>query len=177
MKDVLLSNERLIRSVAGVNDNVSTDYLMTSLREAQNINLKRILGGSLMKKLLKLVEDAQMDAPENAKYKELVEQCQYYLAYMTVVNLTYKTTYKITNFGVVKSSDENLQVLTFDEVVKVRDYYQSKVDFYAIEIQKFVKHYRESFPELSQDDYYQINHNLMSAASCGIFLGGPRGVK
>lgn len=177
MTEILLSSEKLVKDIAQINDNIASDYILVSLREAQNVKLRRIMGGSLTKKLQTLIQSGEIEKEENVFYKELVDQCQYYLAYATVVELTHRTSFKITNFGVARTSDENLQPLPFDEVVKVREYYQTKVDFYAMELQKYIRKNRKHFPDLSADDWSTINHNLKSAASCGIFLGGPRGKK
>lgn len=175
MTEVLLSSEKLVKQIAGVNDNVASDYIRASLTEAQEIGLKSILGKSLLDKLKALVDEDAVDAEGNEAYAELIDKCQYYLAYKTVSELTYKTTYKVTNFGVAKSNDENLQVPSFDEVAKIKDYYQSKADYYCIELQKFVIQNRPCFPELNECVCTRIRANLYSAASCGIFLGGPRG--
>ena len=165
MNQVLLTSEKSVKQIACINDNVAGEYILAAVTEAQEIKLK------------KLIEEKTIEAPENAMYKELVDQCQYYLAYAAASELTYKTTYKITNFGVVKSSDENMTVPPFEDVAKIKDFYQAKADFYCIEFQTFLYENRASFPELTQNKCNRIKANLYSAASCGIWLGGPRGKK
>ena len=108
-------------------------------------------------------------------YKTLLNKCQYYLAYATVVEVTNKTTYKVGNFGVSKTTDENMQVATQDEVAKMQYYYQTKVDACCYDLQSWLIENRASFPELSEHDCRRISSNLYSAATCGIFLGGVRG--
>lgn len=175
MNEVLLSSEKLVKQIAGVSDNVAGEYILVSIREAQEIKLKSIVGPALLAKLKGLVEADTVDAAGNEYYAELIQKAQYYLAYSAIAELTYKTTFKITNFGVAKSNDENLQVPAFDEVARVRDYYQSKADFYCIELQTYVFENRRHFPELGECHCSRIHANLYSAASCGIFLGGARG--
>ena len=91
------------------------------------------------------------------------------------MEVTNKTTFKVGNFGVAKSSDENMQVATQDEVAKMQYYYQTKADACCYDLQSWLIENRASFPELREHDCRRISSNLYSAATCGIFLGGARG--
>lgn len=175
MAEILLSSEAFVKSVSSVSDNLSGKYILPSLREAQEIGLKSILGDSLLSKLKTLVKDGKIDVDENVHYKNLIDRCQYYLAYVTIVEVTNKTSFKIGNFGVTKSTDENLQVATQDEIAKMQYYYQTKADACCYDLQTWLLENRASFPELHDCDCRRIQSNLYSAATCGIFLGGARG--
>lgn len=175
MAEILLSSESFVKSVTSVSDNLSGKYILPSLREAQEIGLRNILGDSLLTKLKSLVKENAIEQSVNAKYKELIDRCQYYLAYVTIVEVTNKTTYKVGNFGVTKNTDENMQMATQDEVAKMQYYYQSKADACCYDLQNWLMDNRPSFPELNECDCKRISSNLYSAASCGIFLGGARG--
>lgn len=175
MAEILLSSEAFVKSVTSVSDNLSAKYILPSLREAQEIGLKGILGDSLLAKLKTLVKNGQLEDSANVHYKELIDRCQYYLAYVTIVEVTNKTSYKVGNFGVTKSSDENLQVATQDEIAKMQYYYQTKADACCYDLQNWLLDHRTDFPELNDNDCRKISSNLYSAATCGIFLGGGRG--
>jgi len=174
-KEFLLVSETFVKSVSSISDNVAGKYIQSSIREAQEISLKSILGTCLLGKLKELGLAKELDEPENVAYKDLVDKCQYYLAYTAIVELTNKVSYKIGNFGVAKSNDENLTVATQDEIAKMQYYYQSKADFCALEIQQWLLENRTAFPELTDCVCKKIQSNLYSAASCGLWLGGPRG--
>ena len=175
MAEILLSSETFIKSVTNISDNVAGKYILTSLREAQEVNLKSIVGESLLEKLKTLVKDGLIDQHENINYKYLVNKCQYYLAYMTIVELVYKVSYKIGNAGVVKTTEENLQVATLDEIIAQKEYYQGKADFHCYELQNYILENVSDFPEVNDCTCRKIHANLHSAASCGFFLGGARG--
>ena len=175
MAEILLSSETFIKSVTNISDNVAGKYILSSLREAQEVSLKSIIGESLLEKLKTLVKDGKIDQEGNLDYKYLVNKCQYYLAYMTIVELIYKVSYKIGNAGLVKTSDENLQVATLDEMIAQKEYYQGKADFHCYELQNFILNRRSAFPEVDDCTCRKIHANLYSAATCGIFLGGARG--
>lgn len=171
MAEILLSSEKFIKKVTSVSDNLADKYILPSLREAQEVSLRGILGDALLNKLKNLIRDEQLVGA----YKELVDHCQYYLAYMTIVEVTDKVSYKIGNFGVSKSTDENLQVASQDEIAKMQYYYQSKADACCLDLQNYLLEHRADYPELTENCCHRIHANLTAAASCGIFLGGGRG--
>ena len=175
MAEIILTSEKFVKSVTSVSDNIAGKYILPSLREAQEQGLKGILGDALLAKLKGLVATKQIDEESNAAYKILLDRCQYYLAYAAIVEVTNKVSYKIGNFGVAKSSDENLQVASQDEIGKMQYYYQSKADAHCLDLQNFLLQNRSDYPELTENCCHTIESNLHSAASCGIFLGGSRG--
>ena len=171
MAEILLTSEAFVKSVTNVSDNLAGKYILPSIREAQEQGLKSILGDCLLSKVKHLFNTDSLEGI----YKELVDHCQYYLAYAAIVEVTNKVSFKIGNFGVAKSTDENLQVASYDEIVKMQYYYQTKVDAYCLELQQWLLQNRESIPELTESQCKKLSSNLHSAASCGIFLGGARG--
>ena len=175
MAEIILTSEKFVKSVTSVSDNIAGKYILPSLREAQEQGLKGILGDALLAKLKGLVANKEIDMESNAAYKILLDRCQYYLAYAAIVEVTNKVSYKIGNFGVAKSSDENLQVASQDEIGKMQYYYQSKADAHCLDLQNFLLQNRSDYPELTENCCHNIESNLHSAASCGIFLGGSRG--
>ena len=175
MAEIILTSEKFVKSVTSVSDNIAGKYILPSLREAQEQGLKGILGDALLAKLKSLVANKEIDLESNLAYKILLDRCQYYLAYAAIVEVTNKVSYKIGNFGVAKSSDENLQVASQDEIGKMQYYYQSKADAHCLDLQNFLLQNRSDYPELTENCCHTIESNLHSAASCGIFLGGSRG--
>lgn len=173
MAEVLLTSESFVKSVSNISDNISGKYILPSLREAQEQGLRSILGDSLLAKVKVLIAEKQIDAFPH--YKDLADRCQYYLAYKTIVEVMNKVSYKIGNFGVAKSNDENLQVASYDEIAKMQYYYQSKADACCLTLQRWLLDNCNFFPELKECNKNKMRSNLYSAASCGIFLGGARG--
>lgn len=171
MAEILLTSEAFVKSVTNVSDNLAGKYILPSIREAQEQGLKSILGDCLLSKVKHLFNTDSLEGI----YKELVDNCQYYLAYAAIVEVTNKVSFKIGNFGVAKSTDENLQVASYDEIVKMQYYYQTKVDAYCLELQQWLLQNRESIPELTECHCRKLSSNLHSAASCGVYLGGARG--
>lgn len=173
MAEILLTSEAFVKSVTNVSDNLAGKYILPSIREAQEQGLKSILGDCLLSKVKHLFNTDSLQGI----YKELVDHCQYYLAYAAIVEVTNKVSFKIGNFGVAKSTDENLQVASYDEIVKMQYYYQTKVDAYCLELQQWLLQNKGEIPELTECHCRRLSSNLQSAASCGVYLGGGRGKK
>lgn len=174
MAEFLLTSETFVKSVSSISDNVAGKYVLPSIREAQEVGLKSILGSCLLNVLKEMGLAGTLSDPDNAAYKELVDRCQYFLAYTAIVEVTTKVSFKISNFGVSKSTDENLAVASQDEIGKLQFYYQSKADFCKLELQQWLLENRALFPELKDCQCAKIRSNLYSAATCGLWLGGPR---
>lgn len=175
MAEVLLSSESRVKAATNIGDNLAGKYLHTALYEAQEIKLRGVLGDCLLDKCKRLVGDKTIGNPENVAYKDLVDKCQDFLAYSTVVEILNKVTYKVVNFGVAKTNDENLQVATPSEINNNKFYYQSKADSWCLILQNWLLNNKAAFPELDECACNRISSNLHSSASCGIFLGGARG--
>lgn len=192
MKEILFTSEETVKGLTAISDNVESKYLLPAIREAQEIHLREILGDALMNKLSWCIdnnafrgafapadynEDFETETGGNPQYKRLLNKCQYYLAYKAVSELIPKVAYKIANMGVVKTSDENVQPATYNEIVAQRDYYTGQADYYCLLLQNYLLEHRAEYPEISENHANSIHSHLRSAASCGIWLGGPRGKK
>ena len=110
-------------------------------------------------------------------YKALLDACQYYLAYQSVVELIPRVSYKINNAGMNTTTDEHIHQTTWDEIMGMRSFYQAKADQYCLDLQRWVLKHYDDFPELQDSECYEVRQNLISAASCGVWLGGLRGQK
>lgn len=177
--EILLSSEKFIKGVTNISDNVAGKFILPALREAQEINFRGIIGDCLLAKLKGLVAEGAFNQDpvpiDVAIYKDLLDRAQYYLAYQTIVEVCGKVTYKVGNFGVAKSSDENLQPVGPDELDQQKTYYQAKADAHCLQLQNWLLENRAAFPELRECDCSRISANLYSAATCGVWLGGARG--
>ena len=181
MAHVLLTSERFVKDATSISDNLAGKFLLPAIREAQDVRLRDVLGTCLLEKLKALVatdpetHTRPIDAPENASYKDLLGRAQYFLAYAAAANICEKVAYKVANMGVVKTSDENVQPGDSTEVSRSRDYYVFKSDSECRTLQNWVLENRANFPELDACQCDQIRAHLRSSASCGLWLGGPRG--
>lgn len=175
--EVLLCSEKFVKDVTSVSDNLAGKYLLPSIREAQETGLRGILGDCLLERCKQLVADGSITTDDYKDYRNLVDRCQYFLAYTALVEVCNKISFKLTNFGVAKSSDQNLQNADQQDIARQMYYYQAKADSYCWKLQQWLVDNRTLFPELNDCDCSRMRSNLRSAATCGIWLGGARAYK
>lgn len=175
MAEVLLISEAFVKEVLSISDNVAGKYIRPSIREAQDIALRNIIGDSLLAKLKALIAAGTIDNPENAAYKALADIERYFLAYSACVGIAQRVNFKIANAGVVKTPDEKVEAVDQPDMAKVQFFYQSKADSCAFDLERWLISRLSDFPELTEADCRRVHSHLNTAASCGIWLGGPRG--
>lgn len=175
MAEILLTSERFVKETTAIFDNIAGKYLLPSIREAQQIGLRNIVGDRLLAKLCALVASGDIGKEANAVYKATIDKAQYYLAYQSVAELLPKVGYKVANAGVVSTPDDKVVNASYDDIQRNIDYYTAKADVWCMDLQYWLLDNRDKLAELSADDCRRIDSNLFSAASCGVFTGGARG--
>lgn len=163
-KEILLTSEQFVKTVTNISDNISGKLILPAIREAQFFGLKNIIGTKVYNSLITAVGDNTIY--DKAELKELLDICQYYLAYSAVANVIILTAVKIDNIGVVNVNDDKSSNIGLSESFSIRDFYQKKADYYASQIQRYLK--ENKFKE-------SCDTNTYSAASTSIWLGGERG--
>lgn len=175
MKDILFTTADFIRSVTIVSDNLQDKYILSSIREAQDIEFQQVVGTRLYNRLKMLIEDESILLDFNVHYRELLDKAQYFIAYQTLANLTVNSTYKINNIGLNTISDDNVSTPSLTDTFKLAKYYTDKADHYKMMLQNWLLKNKSYFPELLKSDISELSANVNSAASCNVFLGGARG--
>lgn len=177
--DILLISEDTVKSYTNISENIDGKYLLPAISVAQRSRLEGILGTSLVRKMQTLIEDGSISYGENNHYKELLDEyITDYLSFATIVELIPIVSFKIRNVGTVVTEEEKVNTVSFNEVFKLKDYYEDKADYFALRMQKYLSENYNSFPELSTyKSLEDLKPNLYSAANCSIFLGGKRNKK
>lgn len=175
MAEVLLVSETYVKEVCSISENIAGQYIRPSIREAQNIALRNIIGDSLLERLKDLVESGEIDDPENINYKMLADRERDFLANAACVGIAQRVEFKIANAGVVRTPDEKVDVVDQPDMAKVQFFYQSKADSLAFDLERWLLDRYREFPELRECDCRRIHSHLYTAASCGVWLGGARG--
>ena len=174
MKKVLFTNENYIRSVTNIDTNVESKFLLSAMREAQDVHLQQIMGKTMADKLSNLILNDELNTESNLAYRNLVDECQLFLAYQAVAILCFTTNVKISNGGLQQTSDENLATLDVKDTFTIQQHYQDKADFYAKRLQEYILDNKASLPEIGERKCNQMNAELHSAASNSLWLGGMR---
>lgn len=175
MTNILFISEDFIKTNSGLNDNLFGKSLLPAIRESQDIYLQQIIGSTLYKKLIDLVDSETIGDVDNALYKELLDEyVRSYMLYQTIVQVIPVTNVKLSNYGTTLSDDQYLVNLSQGDAELIEKHYSILADFYARRLQEFILNHCN---ELNVDvcTCEGIRANLKNAATCGIFLGGGRG--
>lgn len=175
MEQILLVSENFCKKATNLSDNISGKLLEPAIFEAQETGLRGILGDKLTDKLKDLVDTEEIEHSGNTKYKTLLTNAQYFLAYETAANITILTAVKIDNAGLSTVSDERMTPLSLDDSFRIQNFYREKADGYCRKLQNFLLQHRSDYPELSDANIHGIKANLWNSATTGLWLGGVRG--
>lgn len=175
MKEAYLISPNFIRERTNVSGNIQDKFLQSSIREAQDINYREIVGDKLLEHILKLMETGEIDAEENAVFKKLVYISKYYIAYMVIARLTVISGIKIDNVGPSRTSDENIEPIDIQDIFRLEKHYINIADTYCKKIQNYIKENYSKFSNYLVHTCYNTKPNTYSAASCGLWLGGSKG--
>lgn len=177
-KDILLCSEDTIKTITNINDNIAGDYLTPAIYVAQKSNLEGILGTALVRAIQRLIVEDKLNLEANKHYKELLDDyITDYLSYAAICEVIPIVSFKIGNTGAARTDEEKTTSLSFNEVFKLKDWYEDKMNYFGYRMQRYLIDNYNLFPELNDSTISNIKHNLYSAADCPIFLGGERAKK
>lgn len=178
-KDILLTSEDDIKTYTNLNENTDGKYISPAIYMAQKNELEGCIGTRLVRKIQDLIGTDTIDDERNEKYKELLDDyIADFLAYATIVRLLPIVSFKIGNIGVVRTEDEKVVTMPYDEVFNLKDYYQNQTDYLMYRMQRYLLENYDDFPELKlYKKRDEIKANLYSSANCTIWLGGERNPK
>lgn len=169
MTNTLLISEKYVKTQSNIQDNVWGDFLTPAIREAQDIELQPIIGRPLYKKILKEVENKDVEE----RFKTLIEDwIQPYLLYQTIVSLIPIIGTKLGNIGTVISNDEHVQNISSSERENLEYRYRYLADHYKSELQKYLLANKDLYPELTSTCLKNLN--LKSSNSLPLWTGGVR---
>lgn len=169
MTNTLLISEKYVKTQSNIQDNVWGDFLTPAIREAQDIELQPIIGRPLYKKILKEVEEKDVEE----RFKTLIEDwIQPYLLYQTIVSLIPIIGTKLGNIGTVISNDEHVQNISSSERENLEYRYRYLADHYKSELQKYLLANKDLYPELTSTCLKSLN--LKSSNSLPLWTGGLR---
>lgn len=177
-RDILLTSEDDIKTYSNISDNISGDYLLPAIHIAQRTDLEGIIGTALVSKLQTLIGEETINYSENSHYKVLLDEyISDFLCYAAIKELIPMVSFKVNNVGAARTEEEKTSTVSFNEVFKLKDYYQDKADYFAMRMQRYLVANYNKFPELNDSTLENIKANIKSAASCSIWVGGERGRK
>ncbi len=153
-----------------LNANVDDLYIEPALQEAQSIYLREILGDKLYNTLANMIDDETLAGG----YQTLVEDyIKPYLGYELLSLVTVTVNFKIRNAGVITQWDNGFSSSTMKDVNYIKEYYDSKAQFYGNRITVYLQKNANDFPEYAYDDE-NITQPTLSQNVTTLYLGTGR---
>lgn len=149
MTTVQLISEAKIREFTDMNNNVDSKLISNAIREAQDIDLQRLLGTLLYNKIL---SDVQSNTLTGA-YKTLVDDwIQNFLLYATYYNTLEYIYMRPRNNGLLTpTGGENSESVDRAMYNVKRQSVQNKREFYAEKLTDYLIENQNSYPEISEN--------------------------
>lgn len=153
-KNTMLISPTRVKESGELNVGVEDRQIAASIRTAQNIYLRDVLGTDLIEKLQLLVFNKisgvndNIDDPENIAYKTLLDEyLQDALVYKTVIDLAMRKSFEIRNMGVVQNYDTNVQASDLETVKYLQNYLETMYNDKLNRMVEFLCANKEAIPE------------------------------
>lgn len=149
MTTVQLISEAKIREFTDMNNNVDSKLISNAIREAQDIELQRLLGTLLYNKILSEVQSNTLAGA----YKTLVDDwIQNFLLYATYyITLEYIYMRPRNNGLLTPTGGDNSESVDRQMFNVKRQSVQNKREFYAEKLTDYLIENQNSYPEISEN--------------------------
>lgn len=153
-KNTMLISPDTVKSQSDLNYNVDDIAIGASIRVAQNIYLRDIIGGALLERLQELVYNAiegnpdNIDEEANIAYKTLLDDyIEDFLTYKVTSEIATRLSLKIRNMGVIKNSDTNISPATLEDLNYLYQTSETYVNDAANRMTAFICKNAAAYPE------------------------------
>ena len=151
-----------------INQNLENEYLYSAIDEAQGIFLREIIGDSLYETLQNKLSEANIDGV----YQTLLDSyVKIYLKYKVLALLCVPLNFKIRNIGIAQQFSNEVNTTSLEDTKYIQNYYESKADFYANRLTKFLQ--TNDIPEYKCSSNQITEPNELHPVS-SIYLGNSK---
>lgn len=154
MTNTFLISEAVVREYTGVDNNIDTALLKNGIREAQDIELQRIIGTLLYDKIVSLVSNGTISDSENSNYKTLLDDyIQNFLIYASYFYILDDIYLRSRNNGLLTpTGGDNSEVADRSLYNMKRGSTKNKMEFYAQKLRDYIIEEEALFPELTESN-------------------------
>tara|TARA_B110000285_G_scaffold220033_1_gene271344 strand:- start:88 stop:693 length:606 start_codon:yes stop_codon:yes gene_type:complete len=147
MTDTLLISWTKVQQYSGINESLDAALIKNAIREAQDIELQRVIGTLLYQKLL---AEVKADTLTGA-YQTLVNNyIQDMLLYASTYNVIENTFIRARNNGLLTPQGGDNSASVDKTVYEMkRQSVRNKFEYYSDRLSKYIVETQSSFPELS----------------------------
>lgn len=173
-KNVLFLSPRTIKNNTIIGEEVNEDMIRVAVRQAQDIDLQKIIGSCLMRHLQELIAAQTIGETANAPYKVLLDEyISPYMEALVVSNIAFDLSYKYRNKGVLVSGDEKIENSTYSNIALLTQKHRVNAEAYKDYLCKFLVTNAADYPELACGDCGSAleQHDTKRTAPVPFFLG------
>jgi hypothetical protein len=154
MTQTFLISEAVVREYTGVDNNLDTALIKNGIREAQDIELKRIIGTLLYDKIIDLVSGGTITDSENSNYKTLLDDyIQNFLIYASYFYILDDIYIRSRNNGLIQpTGGDNSEGVDRSLYNMKRSSTKNKMEFYAQKLRDYIIEEEALFPELTESN-------------------------
>ena len=152
-KNVLFLAPTTVKKNTIIGEEVNEDMIRVAVRQAQDIDLQKIIGSCLMRRLQELIQEDEIGLEANAPYKVLLDE--YIIPYMealVVSNIAFDLSYKYRNKGVITTGDDRINNVLYDDVARLTQKHKVNAEAYKDYLCKFLETNGSDYPELTCGD-------------------------
>lgn len=153
MTDTFIISETKLRQFTDMNNNVDTELLRNAVREAQDIEIQRIIGTILYQKILSDIDASTLAGAYKTLVDDYIQNALLYYAYYYALESVFMRT---RNNGLLTpQGGENSASVDFQLYNVKRQSQKNKAQWYAEKLTEYLIQNQNSFPEITQSTELQ----------------------
>ena len=149
-KNVLLLSPVYVKQVSIIGEEVNEDTIRVAVRKVQDVDLQKVLGSNLLRKLQELIGTNAVASEGNEHYKMLLDEyIAPYMREMVVADISFDLGYKWRNKGIITTNDEYIANTPFGDIARLVDKHKVTAEAYRTYLCKFLCTNGANYPELN----------------------------
>ena len=170
---VLLTNADTLKKYGYLIDNLDETRIPLAIKYSQDTYIQTLLGTKLYSAILEEKYD-ELNADETLSERISILLDNYILnaiGYFVEAELLIPMQLKLTNKGVVNTSDENVSNIDISEIKYTIDYYKNRGESYLDLMKRYIIQNIGDYPEYNNVDSNDIQSSELSFKN-SLYLGG-----
>lgn len=154
MQNTLLISEGKLKAFTDINNNLDVDLIKSAIREAQIIELTRLLGEKLYDKIVDDVYNGTISGVYKTLLDDYIQDVLIYYSYYTALEYIYL---RPRNNGLLQpQGGDNSTSVDMSIYDKKRQSVQNKAEYFAERLVDFLSYNDSSFPEYGTETNEEI---------------------
>lgn len=140
-KNILIISPTVLKARTSVHDNIDEKLIFPSIKVAQDLYIRRLLGSGLFNKILTDIDGEALAGD----YKTLVDDYVIdTLCWYTIYELPIELSYQFWGKGVLRKTSDNTETPSMSELLDIANRFKNRAEAYANELRLYLKEYSTS---------------------------------